>query len=290
MLKRDGFADRHPLVGFVYFAWVLTLSMCLMHPLSMLCSLAGALCYSYSLYGRALGRKLLYYLPLMLLAAMVNICFNHAGVTILGYFPSGNPLTAESALFGLAAAALMLTMLLWFSCCSFVMTEEKILYLFSRVSPAVGLLLSMTLRFVPRFLAHLREAHEVQRALSGEGGVRPAVRAFSSTVTWALESSVETADSMRCRGYGLRGRTAFSLYRLSAADKRMLLWLICCGSCVLLAALGSMMRWRYFPYLSGAALTPRSVSAHIAYAALCMTPAAESRKEALRWKRFASTD
>ena len=39
-------------------------------------------------------------LPVLLLAALVNPAFNHAGVTILIYLPSGNPLTLESILYG----------------------------------------------------------------------------------------------------------------------------------------------------------------------------------------------
>ena len=39
-----------------------------------------------------------------LLAAVVNPAFVHQGVTILTYLPSGNPLTLESILYGLAAA------------------------------------------------------------------------------------------------------------------------------------------------------------------------------------------
>lgn len=284
---RNGFADRHPLVALAFFAWVLALTMCLMHPLSLLCSLAGALCCAFALYGRALGRTALRCLPLALLAAAVNVAFNHAGVTILAYFPSGNPLTAESIAFGLAAAVMLFAVLVWFSCCAAVLTEDKLLYLFSRVSPTLGLLLSMTLRFVPRFRDRMRAAREMQRAM-GENGVRAAVRAFSATVTWALESSVETADSMRRRGYGLQKRTAFLLYRMSVRDGRLLLWLMACGGIVVLAALQGALRWRYFPYLSGAGNTPWGIAGQAAFAALCLTPAVLSGKEALYWKRFAS--
>ena len=286
MTKRNGFADRHPLLGFAYFAWVLVLTMCLMHPLSLLCSLAGALCYAACLFGRAAGRMALRFVPLMLLAGGVNVAFNHAGATILAYFPSGNPLTAESILYGLAAAVLLFTVLLWFACCGAVMTEDKLLWLFSRVSPTLGLLLSMTLRFVPRFRARLHETRAVQR-LAGESGVRSAVRAFSSTVTWALEGSVETADSMHRRGYGLVGRTAFSLYRMNTRDKWLLALVTACGACALVALLGGALTFRYFPVLSSAAAGPLGVPGQLAFAALCLIPTVESGKEALRWKRTA---
>lgn len=41
---------------------------------------------------------------------------------------------------------------------------------------------------------------------------------LSILVTWALENAIETSDSMRSRGYGLHGRTAFSIYRLTRRD------------------------------------------------------------------------
>jgi energy-coupling factor transport system permease protein len=39
----------------------------------------------------------------------------------------------------------------WFSCYNAVMTSDKFVYLFGRVIPALSLILSMTLRFVPKF-------------------------------------------------------------------------------------------------------------------------------------------
>ena len=45
--------------------------------------------------------------------------------------------------------------------------------------------------------------------------IRYALNMVSILVTWALENAIETADSMKSRGYGLRGRTAFSIYRFT---------------------------------------------------------------------------
>ena len=62
--------------------------------------------------------------------------------------------------------------------------------------------------------------------------VRSALRVFSIVVTWSLESGIITADSMRCRGYGLPGRTAFSIYRFDDRDRAALRWLLFCGGYV----------------------------------------------------------
>ena len=154
MRGRDAFSSYHPLVNFLYFALVLAYTMCLMHPASLLISLAGALAYSIYLNGRRAVRfSLLFLLPMMLMAALLNPAFNHEGATLLTYLPSGNPLTLESILYGLAAAAMLAAVITWFSCYTAVMTSDKFVYLFGRVIPALSLVLSMALRFVPRFLS-----------------------------------------------------------------------------------------------------------------------------------------
>lgn len=100
----DAFSRYHPLVNFLFFALVLAYSMVLMHPVCLAVSLTGALVYAGELGGRrALAGHLKFALPVLLLAAIVNPAFNHAGITILTYLPSGNPLTLESILYGLAA-------------------------------------------------------------------------------------------------------------------------------------------------------------------------------------------
>ena len=119
----DAFSRYHPLVNFLFFALVLAYSMVLMHPVCLAVSLLGALLYAGQLEGRrALARHLRVALPVLLLAALVNPAFNHAGVTILIYLPSGNPLTLVSILYGLAAGTMLCAVVLWFLCFNRVIT------------------------------------------------------------------------------------------------------------------------------------------------------------------------
>ena len=104
---------------------------------------------------------------MMVVAALVNPAFNHEGATILTYLPSGNPLTLESILYGAAAAAMLAAVVTWFSCYTAVMTSDKFVYLFGRIIPALSLVLSMTLRFVPKFQAQLQVVSEPNGVLAG---------------------------------------------------------------------------------------------------------------------------
>ena len=169
-MKHHAFLACHPAVNLLYFVLVLTFSMFFLHPLCIAVSLCAALWCAAQLNGGAAVRRTARWLaPSALLAALVNLAFNHEGATILAYLPSGNPLTLESIAYGFAAAAMLAAVVLWFSCWNTVMTSDKLMHLFGRVVPALSLLLSMTLRFVPRFQAKLREVTAARR---GHGAVR----------------------------------------------------------------------------------------------------------------------
>ena len=243
MRKQDAFSGFHPAVNVLYYAMVLLFSMCLMHPVYLLISLTGAMAYDILLRGRRAVRfAVAGLLPMALFAAAVNPAFNHEGATILTHLPGGNPLTLESILYGAAAAAMLAAVVLWFSSYQLVMTSDKFVYLFGRIIPALSLVLSMALRFIPRFRAQLHTVSEAQTCLGRDTQngsllrrMKNALRVFSITVTWSLENAIETADSMRARGYGLPGRTAFSIYRLDSRDRAALAWLGFCGLYLLAA-------------------------------------------------------
>ncbi len=296
MQTRDTFSGYHPTVNFLYFALVLLFSMCLMHPLYLLVSLAGALGYAVYLNGKKAVRfTVMGLLPMAALAALINPAFNHEGATILAYLPSGNPLTLESMLYGLAAAAMLAAVVLWFSCYNAVMTSDKFIYLFGRVIPSLSLVISMALRFVPKFKAQLQTVSDAQRCIgrsTASGSLTRrlanAVKIFSIMVTWSLENAIETADSMRARGYGLPNRTAFSIYRFDSRDKAALYWLAFCGAYLVAGWIAGGTYFRYYPTVKAAALSPINISFALCYLALVMTPIFLNRKEDRKWKSLRS--
>ena len=291
-MKHHAFLACHPAVNLLYFVLVLTFSMFFLHPLCIAVSLCAALwCAAQLNGGTAVRRTALWLAPTALLAALVNLDFNHEGATILTYLPSGNPLTLESILYGLAAGAMLCAVVLWFVCFNRVITSDKFVYLFGRVIPALSLVLSMTLRFVPLFRRQLETVRQAQFCIGRDASTgsawqraRKAVTIFSIMVTWALENAIETADSMKSRGYGLRGRTAFSIYRMEDRDKYALGWLGFCGMYLLCGSLAGGLKWWYFPMLQGAMAQPFSISFYLAYLALCLTPVIIDRKEARVWR------
>ena len=200
MNHNDAFSRCHPLVNFLYFALVLLGAMVLRHPVCQVLSLIGAIACFCCLGGEKPGGfRLWYALALVVLTAAVNPAFSHEGRTILRYLPSGNPLTLESVLYGLGAGLTLCTALIWFSDYTRVMTSDKFVYLFGRIVPALSLVLSMTLRFVPRFSAQARRVSRAQAAVGNDmhagspvHRVRCALMVFSILVTWSLERTRST--------------------------------------------------------------------------------------------------
>ncbi len=275
-MPKDGFASYHPAVKFTYFALVLVFSMFLMHPLSIAISLCGAISYLCMAEGIRALRRLTWLIPMLIATSLINVFFNHEGMSVLFYLPSGNPITLESLAYGAAAAGMLISVLIWFASINRVLTSDQFVYLFGRAAPALSLLLSMTLRFVPRFLRQFRTVWDVQKNLTGKGKLKTALTVFSGVLTWSLENAIDTADSMKSRGYGLPGRTAYALYRVEERDILVFLWLGFCGLTLLSGLAANGFYFRYFPTVKGTV----SPVFQIVYFALCITPCVLGRK----WK------
>ena len=292
-MKRDAFASFHPLVNFLYFAAVIGFVMFFMHPACLVISMVNALAYSLYLNGKKAVRVGLFYLlPMLIFTALLNPLFNHRGATILAYLPSGNPLTLESILYGIAAAVMLVTVIAWFSCFNAVITSDKFIYLFGRVAPALSLILSMSLRLVPRFKSQITVISDAQRGIGRDvfsGSLyqraKHGIKILSILVTWALENAVETASSMKSRGYGLPGRTAFLIFRFERRDALALGFIVACTVVVFAGAVSGAFQFRYFPTITGNI----NWLYKITYLALGAFPIILNIREDIIWRRIEPT-
>ena len=289
---RNTFADCHPAVNFLWAVLVLAGSLWLRHPACLAVSLGCALVWYVRQSGRPGGSFVLrVLLPLLALTAALNPLFSHRGETILGYFPGGNPLTLESVLYGLSAGAVLVTCILWFAGLTRVLTADKFIVLFGRAAPSLSLLLSLTVGLVPRFRRRLARIREGQRALgrgTPEDGVlrraRRGLQEMSILMTWSLESSVQLADSMHSRGYGLPGRTSYDPRPMTGRDRDAVCVLAVLSALLLGLAGRGALRWQYYPSAGGAGISAESVTALLCYLAVCAFPMELDLWESLLWK------
>lgn len=298
-MRRDAFSGFHPLVNILYFVAVIGFSMFFMHPVSLAISMICSFLYAAYLNGRkAVRMGLFFLLPMLILTAVLNPLFNHHGATILAYLPNGNPLTLESTMFGIAAAVMLVTVISWFSCFNAVMTSDKLTYLFGRIIPALSLIFSMSLRFVPLFTEQIKAVSNAQKCIGQDISTgsffqraKRGIKILSIMVTWALENSIETADSMKARGYGLPGRTAFSIFRFDRRDKWAAVHILTCAVLIITGAVLEVYRFRYFPtirHIDGGWPVFLTIALFFIYFALCIFPLIVNISEDMTWKRIES--
>ena len=287
------FSEYNPLVNLAFYVLAIGVTMFSTSPWFLAATFVMAWVYSLLLKGRrALRLNLLFVFWIVVVMAVINVCFTHDGETVLFYL-HGNRITVEALIFGISAAVMLSSVLIWFTSFNVIMTAEKLIFIFGRAAPVLGLTLSMIFRFIPLLRSRYAEIRMGQECL-GQGSssktpllkrIRQAGKNVSILVSWSLEASIESADSMEARGYGLRGRTSFHLYRFSARDARMMIWLLILGGTAILGcAFHKCEAWFYPVYELHPfdALTAASLAAFIL---LLATPIVIDITGELRWKR-----
>lgn len=285
------FKTYHPIVNFTYFIFIIGFSCVFMHPFCLLISLFGAFSYSALLKGKkGVMKNLMYIIPMIIVMALINPCFNHEGATILKYLPGGNPLTLESIYYGISAGIMISSVICWFSCYNEVMTSDKFIYIFGKIIPSLSLVLSMTLRFVPRFSEQMKATINAQKCIGksiSNGNIikraKNGLSILSVMTTWALENSIETADSMKSRGYGLLGRTSFSIFKFDKRDFIALFFILLFGIYTIAGGINGGMYFSYFPVLSKIKVSFYSISVFMSYLMLCSFPVIIELVEARKW-------
>ena len=292
----DAFSKLHPTVNFIFFALVLVLSMFVMNPVCLALSLVCAFVNAVYLNGiKTVKLCLKFILPMVLLVIIINPVFNHQGVTILTYFPWENPLTLESIVYGTASAALLSSVVLWFSVFNSVITSDKLVYLFGRIIPSLSLVLSMSLRFVPKFTTQFKNVRNAQRCIGrdvSDGSVikriKNGIRIISIMISWSMENAIETADSMKSRGFGLKGRTAYSIYKFDRRDLIVLIMVSLLGVSVSVSAIMGVIDFNYYPSIKGNLADVLSLVTFFLYGILMLIPIILNAGEGIKWKRLRS--
>ncbi|MDD4088688.1 MAG: energy-coupling factor transporter transmembrane component T [Tissierellia bacterium] len=286
------FWKYHPFVNLIYFLAVIGISIFIMHPVFLCISFACSFIYSVLLNGRqALKFNLLFLLPMMLVVLMINPLFVHEGATIITYFYNGNPLTLESIIYGAASSFMFVTVIMWFSCYNAVMSSDKFIYIFGRIIPCMSLILSMVMRFVPKYKSQIKVISNSQKCVGYDitaGNLitraKNGLKILSIMLTWALENGVDTADSMKARGYGLKGRTSYSNYRFDNRDKIITAFISILLSIVLFGITKGYTYIRFYPTVKAADFTLDSTAVYVSYAMLCFIPIIIDIREDIKWK------
>ena len=289
----SNFASYHPTVTFAYFCAVILFSMFSMHPFFLVLTFATSFTYSIVLGGwKAVRFNLLFAIPVLLITMVINPLSNHRGVTVLFYL-NDNAITLEAILYGLASAAMLVSVVMWFSCFSRIMTSDKIIYLFGRIIPVIALLLSMCFRFIPLLKARFREIHEGQKCMGRQFPKKSLIKKgrllakeISILIAWSLEAAIDTSDSMEARGYGLPGRTSFHIFKFTKRDRNVLVFILILTGMITAGCLLGVSNIYYYPAIVYPAPWSLTILIGCIYFLLLILPIILDIRGEQRWKKL----
>ena len=284
------FANLHPVAAAGYFLSVLAVTMFSSNPMLSLAALLGGVLFYIKLQSKSLSIKsLLMNIVLFVLVALTNPLFSHKGATVL-FFLNGSPVTLEAVLYGINIAVILLAVVYWFRCFNVIMTSDKLLFLFGKMSPKIALMISSALRFIPLFKEQAAKIKQSQRAMgiyasdSWIDRLKGVLRVYSALITWALENAVDTGSSMKASGYGLKGRTYYSLYRFGLTDAAFIGVTAVTDVFMIISSVTGNMRFSFYPLLSTGNYNVFGISAIAVFSVLSLLPCLAEVGGDILWK------
>ena len=282
----------HPVSSLVYFIAVLIPAMFCVNPVIQATALITAFCFlcTQQRFKQSLN-DLIFYIFLFILIAVTNPIFSHNGETVL-FFLNDNAITLEAIICGASISCAIISVIIWCKSLGFVLSSDKIVFLFGRATPKTALIMSMALRFIPLFKAQLKRVKTVQKTMglyntsSIPDKLMSTLRILSSMVTWSLENEVEISSSMKARGYGQKSRTSFSLYKFTISDSVFTAITAVLFIVTFIGIANGSLSFFYYPYIAEISLSANAVLSYLAYFMLCIIPFIFELKEAAKWKYY----
>lgn len=289
-----GFTGYHPAVQFFYYVCIVCFVMISMHPIILAASMVGAFLFFGALNGvKACISELFFAILLCFVLALFNPLFSHNGETIL-FFMNDNPITLESILYGGMMSLMVVSILIWCRCYSQILTTDKWLYLFGKITPKMGLILSMAFRYIPLFQNQMRRINQSQRTMglyatdSIPDKIGGGIRVFDSLIAWSMENSIDTADAMKARGYGLPQRSSFSLFRFAKRDGILLILLLLSSIVILFGFFCEVYDFYYYPQIAEISFNRKTVFYYTIITVFLCLPGVIEIKENLTWRYLKS--
>lgn len=289
----SGFQGYHPFVLFFYYVCVGILAMLVTHPLFL-----GVVCLLLVLVnimhdgGKALRKWTPILIGMSIFIILLNPFINSRGTNVFFYF-RGKQVTLEATMYGIVMALMLVAILLMFISFNYILNGNKFLFIFSRFLPKTAFLTMLVIRFVPLLKERFDEIKNVQRIRGmtiTDGTIRERMKNGMSMMqillTWSLEEAIETADSMKARGYGLGKRNPYVPYKMEPRDKGWLTVLIVHFTICLICGFLGYGKIVIYPELGTLQLYPLDWVMLMALISILAFPLFVEGSERLKWKYF----
>lgn len=244
------FSKLHPIFHFLYFIGMFLLTVSVYNPIFSAISLACGIIYELKIRGREGLSTLKFSLAILVVVSLFNMLFAHYGVDVL-FTIRDTEFTLEALFYGFNQGLMVSGMIIWFGLFGRVVDSEKVIYIF-RFAPKLALLFSMVLGFIPRFTKKLKDIEDASLGLNGgkppKSKLKQGITNLSALVSYSLESSIITADSMSARGYNPKA-VRVSRYRIKSIDIALIMLVLASIIYVLYAKIGDKITFVFDPMI-----------------------------------------
>lgn len=281
---QDNFSNYHPLVNFLLLISLMVFSMFFMNPILLIISYVTALIYSVYIKSKKVIKNSII---VVIIFTIINPIFNEEGNTIL-LSMFNHKITLESVGYGIASGVMFSTVLLWFGVFNNIMTSDKIMYIFSKALPSISLTICMIFRLIPDFKNRIKEIDRGQKALGNRveekrlmEKIKYSLNIVFILISWCFESALETADSMKTRGFGLKHRTSYYPYRFKQCDKILMIIIVMLDIIIIYSWINGETTMQFFPSIEKCNTRAYTI---VSYGILCSIPIMLNIQEAIKWK------
>lgn len=276
----DRFSKLNPKASFLFFMLIIAASLILFHPVFLSVSFLSAFCYKVKLEGKtAFSYLFKFILPMTVLIGVFNMFFARYGEMVL-FSLNENEFTFESLFYGICQGVMFSGVLMWFSCYSQVITSERLFAVFGRFAPNTAMVFSMVLSFIPRFKKNLAEIRDARELIDdGTSKLKKELSNFSALITMVLEESIETANSMKARGFS-KGRTPYSKYAFSFKDALVIAFCMICFAVLAVLKFMGKVTFLFEPVITMKCFSFTALAVYILFAFL---PLILDFTEDIRW-------
>ena len=270
---RTSFSRLHPLATIVLFGCEVVLAAFSFQPLCALIAFVGAeLCTIQLFDAKHAVKQLVWYVPIIILMAVINPFFSASGSTVLYSF-GHTQLYAESFAYGATSGLVLVSTLSWLECLFVVVSPLELLQRSSVRFPGLQLVLSLSVQLMPQLLSDLTTARQIQsantaarrcdsvvqshqesrvlsqsRLLSARETIAQSAATINAVCMSALEKSISTFQSIVSRGWGMAGhRSRWSAEVLDAYDTVALLIFTFLSVIAAVSLYMLVQAWQFYP-------------------------------------------
>lgn len=231
-IRYSPFYNIHPLAQVIYYLACLTFTLMFNNPIYLVSILLTVILLGLMYeQPKVIIKSLKFYLIVSVFIVLINVISIRRGRNIL-FYVFGKEITLEALLYGIIMAISLMSVFLIFTSFNKIITQDRFLFVFSKISKRLAFILMMAIRWIPVLNKTAADINMIQTTKGVDyttKNKRSLLKKLAVNLEillgYSMENSMITAESMKARGYETTGkkRTFYFNYKLNNFDVLVLI-------------------------------------------------------------------